>query len=191
MHSPHARSTGAGRSSPRCAGRLVPSLLLLVALLLPGGCSDQAAALYSTDAAYPAHVQSVGVALFDNATFERGLERRLTDAVIKEIQARTPYRLAAVTSAQTVVRGVITDMERMRLSRNRGTGLVEELGLRITVNFEWIDERSGEVLAARRSFSAGDVIVPASPVGEPIESGIDQAVQELAQGIVDAMRSDW
>jgi RNase H-fold protein (predicted Holliday junction resolvase) len=165
------------------------TLLLGVALLF--GCEGKAADLYRTSGVYPEGVQSVGVAIFRNATFERGIERRLTDAVIKEIRVRTPYRLVAVPTADTVVRGVITDVERVKLSTDRATGLTQELGLRITVNFEWVDERSGEVLAARRSFSAGDVIVPASPVGEPIESGIDQAVQELAQGVVDAMRSDW
>jgi RNase H-fold protein (predicted Holliday junction resolvase) len=168
-------------------GSATTALLVLLGTLLAGCASSP----YTTHGVYRQDVGSVGVAMFRNATFERGIERSLTDAVIKEIRARTPYRLASVTAADTVVRGVIADVERMKLSTDRTTGLTRELGLRITINFEWVDERSGEVLAARRSFSAGDVIVPVSAVGEPIESGINQAVQELAQGIVDAMRSDW
>jgi hypothetical protein len=155
------------------------------------GCSADARSGYRAGGVYRSDVRTVSVPIFGNRTYERGLERDLTDAVIKEIQARTPYRVVHSDQADTTLTGSIVNVRRERLSRDRSTGLVQEMALQITVSFEWKDIRTGEVLAARRSFSAGDLFVPSSEVGEPIELGIYQAVSELATGIVDTMHDVW
>jgi hypothetical protein len=63
--------------------------------------------------------------------------------------------------------------------------------VQITVDFEWRDNRSGEVLKARRNFSAADSFVPSRPSGERLELGENAAAQRLARDMVNELRGAW
>lgn len=172
----------------------IPGLFLLLSaslLLIVPGCAQDPHSGYALHNTFRKDVHSISVPIFGNATFERGLELRLTDAIIKELQARTPYTVNKGGAAETTLTGTITDVRRVKLSTDRTTGLTQELAIRLTINFEWKDERTGEIYVARRSFSSGDVVVPAPNVRESLETGINQAIQELAVRLTDSLRSDW
>ena len=137
---------------------------------------------------YPQGIQTVGVRIFKNKTFYRGAEFDLSEALIKQIELHTPYK-AVSTTGDTLLEGTITDIRQNRLSRRSTGGLVQEVEVRIVVDFHWKDERSGQVLRQRRGLTAVGRWVPASPIGEPFEVGQHAAVQRLADQIVATMRS--
>ena len=146
---------------------------------------------YSTREPFPTRYASVAVPVFDNASFERGVEFDLTEAVTKELQSRTPYVLARPGAADTVLDGRIIGLERDMLSRRESGGVPQEIEVVIRVDFQWRDARSGEVILDRQGFEAVGRHIPASPVGEPVEIAVRSAVQRMARDIVTTMRSDW
>ena len=68
-------------------------------LLLLSGCG------YTVGNGFSPDIRTVSVPIFENATFRRGIEVQITEAVQKEIQKRTPYRLAKGLDADTRLTG--------------------------------------------------------------------------------------
>lgn len=161
--------------------------LLLMTLC---GCASDPREGYSFAPAHDQGIQSVSVIMFDNETFDTGIEQLLTEAVIKEIQRTTPWTVVPSTG-DTVLRGVIRDASYQRLSRTPGTGLTQEALRRLTVDFTWRDNRTGHDLAVRRDFSVAAGFVSQRGVGEPLEVGQYGVIEELARAIVGEMRSTW
>ncbi len=146
---------------------------------------------YAIESSYDESIRTVGVEIFENRTQEVGLEIALTEAVIKEIQARTPWRVTDADVADTVLTGVIRQAEYGRLSRTPGVGLTQEATLQLSVDFDWTRGSTGEVLARRMSLEGLGTFVPARGVGERMEVGRFDAIRATARRIVDEMRSAW
>lgn len=182
-------------SSRACArgSRTLATWLVMISAGVLGiaGCASDPKDGYSWGSSYDRNVRTVSVPIFANTTFSRGLEAELTDAIIKQIQAQTPWRVAPVGEAQTELSGSIVESRLRQLSTNRDTGLAQELSVELTVDFSWRDKRSGKVLLSRKSFTASESFVASRPVGEPIETGEHAAVQRLARDIVSELRSNW
>ncbi len=160
-------------------------LALIVGLLTVVGCG------YSTRELFPTQYQSVAVPIFQNQTFYRTLEFDLTEAVIKELEQRTPYRTQPAPRADTLLQGTITNVQTRRLSRTRDTGLPQEIEVEVTLNFTWTDQRTGEIIIDRRGFSGIGRYIPTTPVGESLGVGQQAAAQRLARDIVSSLRGDW
>lgn len=156
-----------------------------------GACSADPHKGYSFGTGFPADVKSVSVPIFKNTSTTPGLETVVTEAVIKEMQRSTGLKVTAQEGADTVLRGAITDVQMRRLSVRSGTGLIQELAYQITVDFDWKDERSGAMLTSRRKFTATDTFVPATGVGERIETGQQAAAARLARDLVGELRAGW
>jgi hypothetical protein len=133
----------------------------------------------------------VAVPLFENRSFYRDLERDVSEALIRELELRTPYKVVPVDRADTVLKGTITAVDQSRMSRRPDGGLPQEEELRIRVNFEWQDLRRAKLLRERRGFSAVGRYVPAIEVGEPYQLAAHRAAQDLARAIVAAMGESW
>jgi hypothetical protein len=159
--------------------------------LAMGACSSDPTQGYSFTASHDGSVRTVAVPIFQNPTHTYGLEVELTDAIIKEIQAKTPWRVTREGTANTTLSGTLTDSRLRRLSIGRGTGYSQELAVELTVDFDWKDVRTGKTLVSRRSFTASEAFVPATPANERIEGGQHAAIQRLARDIVAELRSNW
>jgi TolB-like protein len=172
---------------PPCLAELVLGLALVVL----SGCAADPREGWSTASTFPQGVASVRVPVFENYTFERGLEDAVTEAVIKEFQRSSGLRVVQGEGADSTLHGIIRSADLRRLTVQRGTGLVQEMAYTVTIDFEWKDARTGRVLASRRGFSSADTFVPALPAGERIETGRDGAAQRLARDLVAELRSEW
>jgi hypothetical protein len=170
--------------------RLPCAIGLSVALTIVGCASDPTQG-YAFASAYPEGVKSVAVNVFENDTHDRGVEFELTDALIKEIEARTPYKVTSAKRADTILTGRIRSVERGQLSKSRVTGLSEEVMLAVTIDLDWRDRRTGTSLLVLRSFSADSLFVPSNPTGEPIELAQFGAAERLARDVVSEMQADW
>lgn len=164
---------------------------LAIAAALLAGCASDPRSGYTIASAWDESIRTVGVPMFDNVTFSHGLEVSLTDAVVRQIQARTPWRVTSPETADTTLTAVIRAVDLQRLSTARVTGLGEQVAVEVTIDFEWKDNASGRVLVARRDFRATEAFVPALGVNERIELAQNAVVNELARDIVDALRSSW
>ncbi len=146
---------------------------------------------YSHQGLYDANVRTVSVPIFKNKTFHRDMEMRLTEALKKRIESRTPYKVTGSGSADTILTGTIVAIHTNSLSRDFDTGLVQEGQVTVTVDIEWKDLRDGKILRKRRSVTGTGKYVPKRGVGEPVEVAYHQAIEELSWQILAVMRRDW
>ena len=166
--------------------------ILIVGLGLTAiGCASDPTEGYSSSPVFSTHIRTVAVPIFENESFHQGIEFELTDALIKEIEARTPYKVTTQPRADTILTGRIKTVKLDQLSKSRLTGLGEEVITSVTIDFEWKDWRTDAPLVARKSFSGHGLAVPSAPTSERLELGRMAAVQQLARDIVDEMRAAW
>lgn len=165
-------------------GKPLACVLACVALLL-GGCG------YTSRELYPTRYTSVSLPYFANRAGERNVEFELHEALVKEIEHRTPYKVYSGSGlADTQLVGTVTRVQRQLVSRDRTAGLPQEVEVTVTVDFEWRDLRTGKPIRGYRGFSAAGQFVPTRLIGEHDEEGRRLAVQRLAQDIVSRMRDE-
>jgi hypothetical protein len=158
------------------------SLLFLLATLAISGCG------YSTKSLYNRNYHTVAVPIFANKTFRREWEFRLTEAITKNIELRTPYKVTKQEKADTVLTGEITEIQENVLTERNGTDLPRESQLTVVVNFVWKD-RTGRVLVERKGLNRSATEIP--QLGENVVDAEQLAVERLAAAIVDQMQAEW
>ena len=155
------------------------------------GCAADPTEGWSTASVWSTDVRTVSVSMFENSTFNRDFTFEFMDALIKEIEARTPYKVTARGRADTIVTGRIRSIDHTELSKSSLTGLSEEVTVSVTIDLKWTDVRTGELLLELGSFTADSLFVPSNPTREPIELGTFGAAQKLARDVVSEMKADW
>src|SRR4051812_8513879 len=164
--------------------------LLLTSLLAISGCGYSTGNHgYHWPSLYRQDVQTVHVPIFKNVTFNRGMEFALSKAVINQLEATTPYKVASADTADTILEGEITDVRTTYLSRDPKTTLPQEKLMTVTINFLWKDLRNGRILAQQRSFEQSVTYYPT--LGEDRFVGSQDATEKLAVAIVHQLQADW
>ncbi len=156
--------------------RLLPVACAAPALVLPACTTDGQLTIlgYSTNSNYDCNIKTVRVPIFDNRTFRRGLEFDLTQALVRQINEKTPYRVVGVgETADTELRGTIIGATKGILNLNQ-LGEIREAECAITVELSWIDLRTGKLLSKPgRRFGEGreEPVTPA-----PFTNGVPGAM---------------
>src|SRR5687767_13180635 len=75
-------------------------ILTAIALLCGSGC---AAYRFGNESLYAPDVTTVYVPMIESDSFRRDLGERLTEAVIKEIEAKTPYKVVGTPDADSIL----------------------------------------------------------------------------------------
>lgn len=150
---------------------------------VPGKTSYKWSSLYRED------IQTVAAPIFTNKDFRRGVEFRLSTAIVKQLESHTPYRVAPQDRADTILEGEIVSVDLSTLSRDVRTNVPQEQMYVMTVNFRWKDLRSGKILVERRNFQQMAPFY--STLGEGEFVGNQQAVEKLAQAIVQELQAEW
>lgn len=164
------------------------------AMVLPlaaGGCSRAEVAGYHAGGLYDTSIRTVAVPVFKNRTFYRETEFRLTEALIKQIESRTPYKVVRTGEADTSITGTVLSVDQRLLSRDFTTGITQEAQVVITASFEWKDLRTGKIIRKRSRIMGTGVYVPTRGVGEPVDVAEYAAVDQLGREIVSVMATDW
>lgn len=171
--------------------RLVLSTLLSV-LCLSGCASYQVGHrnLYRPD------IRTVHVPIFESRSLRPGLGERLTEAVIREIQMRTPYQVVATPDADSTLSGRLTQETKRVLARNRNNdarGIQEEMDVEVT----WISRR-GDVLMQTTAIPFAPLGLTAAnnsyfipEAGQSLATAQQDAIESLAREIVGKMEIWW
>jgi hypothetical protein len=163
----------------------------LAALAVLCGCARYQ---FGTDSLYRRDITTVRVDIFGNDTYRRDLGERLTEAVAKEIESRTPYKVTNSPYADSVLTGrVVTDHKRILVESTTDEGRELEVGFLIEV--AWID-RTGDLLRQTALPVPSIVTIENSArlvpeVGQSVAVSQQRAIQRLARQIVDLMELDW
>lgn len=173
----------------RHATKTLGALLLLSSLLI--GCASDPSKGWAQSSAFNTSLRTIAVPVFANSTSNRSLSQNLTEAVVKEIESVTPWKVTGQGRADTMLRGTLTDYRLTLLSKDPTTGLANEMLVQATVNFQWIDLRTGEPIIERDGFAASSLFTPSRPSQQPVEIGSFEVVQVLARDIVDTLQAEW
>jgi len=162
----------------------------MLLLLLASGCG------YTLGNGFSPNLKTVSVPIFENDTYRRGLEYQLTEAVQKEIQNRTPYRLARGNDADTRLTGRIVQVRKDVLGENNNDD-PRQLQLSIMVRVTWENLRTGQILAEQEVPVAPEAIPLIGQAGFAPELGQSQAtatqtaIDQLAKHIINMMETPW
>lgn len=189
--------------------------VLALAAFLGGGCaSDNNIKLlgYQVGPVHDNHIRTIRVPVFKNRTYRLGIEDDLTRAVIKEIEAKTPYKVVGGGQpADTELEGIIITSGKNVINRNQ-LNEVREAETTVSVEIYWRDLRTGELLSqpkkkAPQLPSALDP-TPSAPapdkplmvtstatfipeLGQSLNSSQLKACEKLASQIVGMMENPW
>ena len=182
----HFAAAGVG-PMPSVPWPLTPLLLLLLT-----GC---AAYHVGTASLYPPDIHTVYVPMFESDSFRRNLGEQLTEAVCKEIEKRTPFKVVGTPNADSVLTGRIISDKKSPLVREPFNE-PREIEMGLVVKVSWAD-RHGSVVRE------GQVPVPPDMVGliqtdnlipeygASTATSLQKAMQRMAKQIVDLMEAPW
>ena len=118
---------------------------------------------YTTTPNYDCGIRTVRVPIFKNETMRQGLEFELTKAVIREIEAKTPYKIISGEGhADTELTGTITIMNKNVILRTP-LNEIRSGETVMAVAVQWKDLRTGEYLT--RPSTAARGVAPDAPPG--------------------------
>ena len=169
---------------------------LAAALLFATGCASYR---FGNNTLYAANVRTIYVPVFQCDSFRTtpaiDVGERLTEAVCKEIEKRTPFKVVGDPAADSVLTArIVADTKRMVVESPTDQSRQVELNYQVLVT--WAD-RGGTVIAS------GDVPLPAATVdvgqaaslvpefGRSVASTQQEAIVKLAQQIVGLMEEPW
>jgi hypothetical protein len=135
-------------------------------------------------------VKTVAV-FFKSNSFRRDVEKQLTEAVIKEIILRTPYRVVGQhEKADSLLTGTITYADK-NLVVEAPTNLPRELNMTINVGVNWTHNPPTEIEDKRPLTIVVETINFVPEVGETTLGATNHVIQSLAKQIVDMMEQPW
>jgi hypothetical protein len=162
-------------------------------LLFLNGCIGYHA---GTNSLYAADVATVYVPMIESDSYRRDLGERLTEAIVKEIELKTPYKVVNTPDADSILSArLITDTRRRVIQNGFSDPRVSETDLRAQVN--WINRRRQPLVPVQMipiptellAVSQTSNLIPEA--GQSVATSQQQAIQRLAQQIVGTMEAPW
>jgi Lipopolysaccharide-assembly len=157
------------------------------------GCAHYnvgAGSLYAPD------ISTVYVPMIESDSFRRDLGERLTEAVIKEIELKTPYKVVGTPDADSILSvHLIADTRRTLVENSFDDPRLSVNTLYSEVS--WINRRRLPIVPPQSLALPPDLvgidqtsnIIP--EVGQSVASSQQQAIERLAEQIVGTMESPW
>ncbi len=164
---------------------IIATLVVIVSMLGLTGCSG-----YSNGWAYPDNVQTISVKMFDTKSFRRDYEYTLSDAICKQIEVQTPYRIVADDNvADTQLSGYVNSMSGSVLSTDRESGSALEDEVRVSVTFTWKNLKTGEMIIDSKTVTG--VASYAELMNQDYDYAANVAMNQAAVKIVESMETPW
>ena len=150
---------------------------------------------YSTDRPFPTAgedgqpIRTIAVEIFESKEFRRGLELQLAEALMKRIEAETPYRLASRERADTLLTGEVKEVRQATIGRDFRHNRPRETAATVVIAFAWKDLRTGRALVERPNFI--QTVDYVRPLGEDFYDASQEAMDKLAERMVEQLEADW
>lgn len=179
-------STASRRGWPaRRAGAIL--WLAMTALLLPG-CGRSTG--YSNASLFPDDVKSVYVEMFDNRSFRRGAEFTFSNALAKQIESETPYKIVSDRDrADSVISGQLVAVGESILTLERELGRAMEKEVVLTAVVNWKSLKTGRLMINNQTVTAAASYSEFQ--GQDFTYGSAVAANKLAQSVVQLMENQW
>lgn len=165
---------------------------LLLAVTLSGCASYQ----FGSASMFRPGIRTVHVPIVRNETFRHDLGVRLSEALVREIETRTPYKTTGDPNADsTLICRVVNETKRVLTETD--TDDPRALDASIAVQATWTG-RGGELLMQNSVVPTADLAITFSQdarfvpeAGQSIDSATQDAIEDLATRIVSQMELRW
>ena len=172
----------------------ITSRLSLVFLALSlSGC---AAYQYGSESLFRQGIRTVHVPIVRNETFRHDLGARLTEAIVKEIERRSPYKVVSDPNADSILSCRISNQTKSVLTETENDD-PRALDTAISVLATWTDRR-GQLLMQNSITPVGDGLITfgqdarfVPEAGQSIDTANQEAIESLAERIVSQMEMRW
>lgn len=158
-----------------------------------GGC---AAYRFGSASLFRPGIRTVYVPIVRNDTFRHDLGVRLTEAIVREIETRTPYKVTGDPNADSRLECRVVS-ETKRVLTETGSDDPRALDAAISVRATWLG-RGGEMLMQNAVVPASELAIGFSQdarfvpeAGQSIDTATEAAIQKLANRIVSQMEMRW
>lgn len=145
---------------------------------------------------YPPDIQTVYVPVFESNSFRRNLSEWLTEAVCKEIELKTPYKVVGSPQADSILTGkLISDTKRVIIED--AYDFPREVEVNMAVEVRWVNRKGDLINPAGAVPLPGDLVTLSAPgtqvaeFGQSLSTAQLQSIQSLSRQIVSLMESPW
>ncbi len=168
------------------------SLTLLMVPLIVGCAGYQ----IGSNTLYRPNIRSVHVPMFQSDSFRRNLGEQLTEAVCKQIEKVTPYKVVNSAQADTILNGRIINIRKHVMAED-ALDQPRNIEVNYVVQISWLD-RQGQNLIQHAEIPLPDPMlnigqeanfVPES--GQSLVTAQQELVRKLARQIVSQMEMPW
>ncbi|MDR1959849.1 MAG: LPS assembly lipoprotein LptE [Planctomycetaceae bacterium] len=144
-----------------------------------------------TESLYRRDVKTVHVPVFMCDSYRRQLGERLTEAVCKRIEARTPFKVVGRPSADTTLAGrIVSDTQYVSIADDYNGPRQKNLNL--TVLVEWRDHRGNMIRSLEPievDIETGSYLV--AEMGQSYATASQESIDKMADQIVNMMTNPW
>jgi hypothetical protein len=188
------------------AARVVPirrlacgllACIAMICLMIP--CAGCAGYRFGNNTLYAPNVRTVYVPIIQSDSFRTtpniDIGERLTEAVCKEIEKRTPFKVVGDPAADSVLTArIVADTKRMVVESPTDQSRMVEMNFQVLVT--WAD-RGGAVLASggvplpAASVDVGQAAMLVPEFGRSVASTQQEMIIKMAQQIVGLMEEPW
>ena len=149
-----------------------------------------------TRSLYAPDISTVYVPIFESDSFRRNLGERLTEAVVKEIELKTPYKVVGTPDADSILSArLVGDRKRVIVeNRNDDPRAIEH---NLAAEVTWLNRRRqpmrmpSTIPLPPELLPIGQTVMLVPEVGQSTVTAQQQAIERLAQQIVSTMEEPW
>lgn len=169
-------------------------LIVCIALLCPlSGCAGYQLGQRSL---YRPDIRTVHVPIVQSDSFRRNLGERLTEAIVKEIELKTPYKVVGSLEADSVLTARIVSESKRVLAENRFDE-ARDIETDFFVQVSWVDRR-GDVIMSHNDVPVQPLLLNVSQAtnfvpeaGQSLATAHQENIRRLAEQIVGQMELCW
>jgi hypothetical protein len=166
---------------------------VLAVLLTLTGCAGYR---WGNQTLYRTDIRSVHVPIFQSDVFRRHLSEWLTEAVVKEIEEKTPYKVADAGSADSVLLGRLLHVDKRVVAEDQ-FDVPRNIDTAFVVEVRW-QNATGNLFGNAAMIPISDAalqiadtanLIPES--GQSLTTAQEKAIRQLAEQIVSQMENPW
>jgi hypothetical protein len=171
--------------------------LALLAIALAPVLSGCAGWRFGPDTLYRPDIRTVYVPPVENASFRRNLGERLTEALVREIEQNSTYKVVADPNADSTLRCAIITESKTVISETRNDD-PRDLDVNFFVQVTWTDRRGDLINGLPSNVPLPPIVVNVSQSanfvpegGQSLSTAQQEVFERLAQQIVGMMETPW
>lgn len=169
------------------------TLFALSHLLSVAGCASYRV---GNQTLYAPDVRTVYVPMIESTSFRRDLGERLTEAVVKEIELKTPFKVVGTPDADSVLSArLVSDTKRVTIENQNDDPRALEIAMAVEIT--WLNRRRAPIRLPTTIalppalLPVGNVSTLLPEAGQSVATAQQQAIERLAQQIVSTMEEPW